>query len=259
MRYETKPFQSSIWTKHLALFTAFIVLLTIIFHRIFGMDTRVALNLFTLSFVMSGLILILGSFALSRIWQYGWKGGRNTFIGMLISISILIWPLWVLIISSKHPAINDITTDLANPPKFVILNRTRSPSANSITYNGKVFASQQRDAYKNIKSLKFDRSAIEILELVRLTLLKMQMTVAGVIPINGQETGYGQVEATDRTPIIGFYDDVVVRVAKIQNGTIVDIRSSSRYGKSDFGRNANRIRKFQEELIARILVTIPKA
>ena len=83
------------------------------------------------------------------------------------------------------------------------------------------------------------------------------MVVAGVVPIDSQETGRGQIEATDRTLIFGFYDDIVVRITRISGGSLVDIRSSSRFGKSDLGRNAMRIREFQEELVARVQATVP--
>ena len=45
-----------------------------------------------------------------------------------------------------------------------------------------------------------------------------------------------------RTPILGFRDDVVVRVrADPDGGARLDFRSTSRYGRHDFGTNAARI------------------
>ena len=41
-----------------------------------------------------------------------------------------------------------------------------------------------------------------------------------------------------RSPIVGFADDVVVRVRAEGQGSKVDARSSSRYGSFDFGANA---------------------
>jgi uncharacterized protein (DUF1499 family) len=42
----------------------------------------------------------------------------------------------------------------------------------------------------------------------------------------------------------GFTDDIVIRVTPAQNGSIVDLRSVSRVGKSDLGANAKRINQF---------------
>jgi len=58
----------------------------------------------------------------------------------------------------------------------------------------------------------------------------------------------GLIEAVARTPIMGFRDDVVVRVRPAREGARVDIRSASRYGRSDLGANASRIRALIEDI-----------
>ena len=45
-----------------------------------------------------------------------------------------------------------------------------------------------------------------------------------------------------------FKDDVVIRITQSGEGSIVDMRSVSRLGKSDVGVNAERIRAFLKEL-----------
>src|SRR5262249_585142 len=52
----------------------------------------------------------------------------------------------------------------------------------------------------------------------------------------------GRIEAVARTPIMGFRDDVVVRVRVEPDGARLDARSSSGYGEHDFGTNAKRVR-----------------
>jgi uncharacterized protein (DUF1499 family) len=49
---------------------------------------------------------------------------------------------------------------------------------------------------------------------------------------------------------MGFTDDIVVRVAPTTSGSRIDLRSSSRYGRSDFGVNAERIRAYLTALRA---------
>src|SRR5260370_33795210 len=51
----------------------------------------------------------------------------------------------------------------------------------------------------------------------------------------------GHIEAIARTPIMGFRDDVAVRIRSTREGAKIDIRSASRYGKTDFGANAARV------------------
>ncbi len=54
-------------------------------------------------------------------------------------------------------------------------------------------------------------------------------------------------EATARTPVFYFADDVVVVVTSREGGSRVDMRSVSRVGRSDQGVNAARIRAFQQQ------------
>lgn len=57
-----------------------------------------------------------------------------------------------------------------------------------------------------------------------------------------------RIEATDRTFWFGFRDDIVVRVRPREGGSVVDVRSVSRIGRSDTRTNAERIRRFIHEL-----------
>src|SRR5258708_29389144 len=61
----------------------------------------------------------------------------------------------------------------------------------------------------------------------------------------------GQIEAVGRTPIMGFRDDVSIRIRPDDDGSKIDVRSASRYGRHDFGGNASRIRSLLEDIEAR--------
>ena len=58
----------------------------------------------------------------------------------------------------------------------------------------------------------------------------------------------GFIEAIARTPILGFRDDVVVRVRPTSDGTRIDVRSASRYGRHDLGTNAARVRNLISDI-----------
>jgi uncharacterized protein (DUF1499 family) len=58
----------------------------------------------------------------------------------------------------------------------------------------------------------------------------------------------GRIEATDTTRFFGFKDDIVIRVKAEGAGSRVDVRSLSRVGKSDVGKNASRIRAYLRAL-----------
>ena len=58
----------------------------------------------------------------------------------------------------------------------------------------------------------------------------------------------GRIEVVFRTPILGFRDDVVIRIRPDPDGARVDIRSTSRYGRHDFGTNASRVSALSEAI-----------
>ena len=58
----------------------------------------------------------------------------------------------------------------------------------------------------------------------------------------------GIIEAVARTPILGFRDDVVVRVRPTADGARIDVRSASRYGRNDLGTNAARVRNLLDDI-----------
>lgn len=66
----------------------------------------------------------------------------------------------------------------------------------------------------------------------------------------------GEILAEARTPVWRFTDDVWIRVSLDENGlTRVDVASTSRVGRSDFGTNARRIVRFLQTLDRRLNVT----
>ena len=58
----------------------------------------------------------------------------------------------------------------------------------------------------------------------------------------------GRIEAVARTPIMGFREDVSIRITPDGEESRVDIRSSSRYFESDLGSNAARVSKLIEDI-----------
>jgi predicted metal-dependent hydrolase len=65
------------------------------------------------------------------------------------------------------------------------------------------------------------------------------------------------MEVVDRTMILGFYDDVAIRVTGDANDARIDVRSASRYGTHDLGRNAERTRRILKEIITRLESVVP--
>lgn len=147
----------------------------------------------------------------------------------------------------KHPRINDITTDFANPPAFVAILPLRAKAPDPAAYGGARVARQQKAAYPDIRPL--------IANLSREALFKAARETAAALGwrIVAADAAAGRIEATDRTLWFGFTDDIVIRVSAAPAGMArLDIRSKSRVGRNDAGTNARRVRRFLDRLRARV-------
>src|SRR5436305_587077 len=67
------------------------------------------------------------------------------------------------------------------------------------------------------------------------------------------------IEAGARTPIMGFREDIAVRIRRDDDGAKIDVRSASRFGRHDFGSNAARIRSLLEDIDDRLTADNEKA
>lgn len=137
------------------------------------------------------------------------------------------------------PPIHDITTDPDNPPAFVAVAPLRKAEGiNPVAYEGAKIAEQQKRAYPDIAPLTVavapDAAFNEALD----TAKRMGWTIVSSDP------AAGRIEASDTSRWFGFTDDIVIRVAGTGSGSRIDMRSSSRLGRSDFGVNAERIRTY---------------
>lgn len=140
------------------------------------------------------------------------------------------------------PFIHDITTDTANPPKFVAVVPLRANASNPPDYAGEEVAQQQRQGYPDIQTLALEDPPAEALRKARKTAEDMAWEIVAV------ESKEGRIEATATTFWFGFKDDVVIRIVADGSGSRLDMRSKSRVGRSDVGANAARIRRFMSTL-----------
>jgi uncharacterized protein (DUF1499 family) len=135
--------------------------------------------------------------------------------------------------------IADITTDPASPPAFDVLARLRPRGSND--YPGAATAQQQRAAYPDVAPLQLELAPKLVYDIALNLVTKRKWHVVDALaPVPGRRPGV--IEAVARTLIMGFRDDVVIRVRAEGSGSRVDMRSASRFGWHDFGANASRVR-----------------
>ncbi|CAN5243891.1 hypothetical protein BH09GEM1_BH09GEM1_12720 [soil metagenome] len=136
------------------------------------------------------------------------------------------------------PPIHDITTDTNDPPLFVDILPLRAGARNSAVYGGSRIAALQHAAYPDIAPVDLVIAPAAAFTKALATAIAMSWALVAT------DSAAGRVEATATTRVFRFKDDVVIRIRPRDGGSRVDIRSVSRVGGSDLGKNASRIREF---------------
>lgn len=169
------------------------------------------------------------------------EGLMSFILALVLAIGAAYFPLNMRATAEKLPFIHDITTDTANPPKFVAVAPLRAQAPNGVDYT--TDPAEQQKGYPDIQPLIVpDVAPADLFKRAEETARAMRWEIVAA------EAAEGRIEATDTTAWWGFKDDIVIRIAAEGTGSRLDIRSMSRVGKSDIGKNAERVRAFLAKL-----------
>ncbi len=169
---------------------------------------------------------------------------RSLQIALVLAVLSVAVPLWLLSQARSLPPIHDISTDTVTAPAFVAVLPLRAEASNPADYGGPEIATQQQQAYADIRPLLMPLPPDQAFDRALAAAEAMGWKIVASV------AGEGRIEATATTLMFGFKDDVVIRVRADVAGSRIDLRSVSRVGRSDLGANARRIRAYLERLSA---------
>ena len=230
----------AIWARRVAGFSVAVVLLGILIVRAGILEIIPSLAAFGGGLLLACIAILLALGAFVVIWREGLAGFGMALTALLVGIVVLAYPAYLGVKAYRLPPIADITTDPIDPPRFEAIARLRSREANPILYAGLRAAELQKAAYPNVEPLIVSATPQVAYESAVQVITKRKWRIVDArAPVPNRRDG--RIEAVARTPILGFRDDVVLRIRQDPDGARVDIRSTSRYGRHDFGTNAARI------------------
>jgi uncharacterized protein (DUF1499 family) len=250
LRYLLHESRKAVWSQRIGLLFLMLFAITFGLHRMGYVATPVAMKLFGTAVIGGGVAVALATLALVGIWNEGYTGAGKAILGLLFGLVMLAGPVWSLPSLLSLPRIHEVSTDVDTPPPFQKLALQRKEAgANPSEYQRDEAAAQSK-AYADIKPLPINRPVADTYIAVREAVKALNYTVvADTPPI---ESRPGLIEATDRSKIFSFTDDVAIRVSGTGRSARVDVRSSSRYGDHDLGRNAERVRLLFSEVKTRL-------
>jgi hypothetical protein len=197
-------------------------------------DFKIGLLLFALAFVSGLLALLLSGIAWVRT-----RPNPTAAIAAIAGALVVLLPLTQVAGARGKPRIHDISTDLADPPRFSTILPLRAGATNSAPDRiDDRTAAQQRAGYPDLVTLDLPLPADAAFAKA------VEAAKASEWEIVSTRPAEGILEATATTAWFGFRDDIVVRIRPAGAHSRIDVRSTSRVGRGDAGKNADRIRRY---------------
>ena len=275
--YRRRKSRAARWCLRLAVICIPFFILTVFLHRGGSITTPQAFWLIAVGIGMLVLSLILGVRATIDLWEKGYEGGRATVNGIVLSLLMMVPFVFLLAQAIDNPELNDISTDVLDPPPFLQTENTRDSGGPGYT---DVEARMIVGSYPDIVGRRYNTpperiyaSVDDILKRWRWRVVASQNLpdppaeqAADGETASGEEAQAAAVEgdgaaaaeaAEDRDmllqlrvygPVMKLPYTVVIRIASQDESSLVDVRSASSWGSHDFGANARNIRQFLTEL-----------
>jgi uncharacterized protein (DUF1499 family) len=242
--HELPMSKTAAWAARIAFFALAVAALSIVIVRSQLLEIVPALATFGAALVLANIAILFAFGAFVVIWRQGYAGLGRALLALFIGIALLAYPAYLGTRALRLPAIFDISTDTSNPPRFEALARQRP--RDRINYPGAATALLQRAGYPDIAPLDLEVPSRMAYDAALTLVTKRKWAISDSrAPIARRD---GVIEATARSPIMGFRDDVVIRLTPMGQSTRVDVRSASRVGTHDLGANASRIRSLLEDI-----------
>jgi hypothetical protein len=233
------------WSRRTGAFSAVLLLTVLIGHRYDLVETPSFLWVLAIAALLAALALLFAGLALSRLWNFGDRGGRDLSVGALLALLVLapygVAAYW----AATYPPLRDISTDFDDPPALDVSARTKDMNVLSSPTPGD--QRLQTETYPLVTGRSYNLPFETVVEAVETVLDRRDWQLAGPYP---ETDGQSEVtiNALAKGFVLGLPADVAIRVSDDGDAIIVDMRSASRYGRYDLGDNAARIVDFLAEL-----------
>ncbi len=232
-----------------ACFGAVLAVLAVVMARSGSVDPRGALAVLGFALLFALLAVGLALWSAVVIWRTGRRGTARALFALGLGAVILAYPAYLADLAARLPAVNDVSTDPAAPPPF-------SPAPAAVAARGGATHPEpsaeaheaEHRAYPGLAPVMLDMPGDEAYALALRTVEAHRWRVVEAVPPRGK-FGTGHIDAVASTQLMALPDDVTIRIRPASGQTRVDIRSASRFGRSDFGLNAARIQSLSDELL----------
>lgn len=245
--WRDKISKSARWARRFAVLALSLTIISSLAHRyaLIGTEHFLATVLFIAGLAL--LALILSLFAFWRFWRFGDHVGGN-LLASFLCLGLLGMPIiWMGARTLTSPPINDVSTDLTDPPAIQPLGKNQYIPATRIA-----LSPSDQQAASRIPTTRIYLLDAEKVEAIADALLKERgWKIERVLGADDQEEGR-IIQAEAFSYLLRYPCDIALRIRSDDERTYVDMRSASRFGRHDFGDNLMRIDRFFADLDERV-------
>jgi Protein of unknown function (DUF1499) len=243
--YVREKSAAATWSLRPAVFAPVLAIVATIAHRTGSLGTQSFLLVLMAAFATALAAFCLSLLGFSDLWRSSAIGGRRSALAMALSLPVLAPAVMAGYLSQVTAPLSDISTDTQDPPHFV-QPLTPIPGGNT-NEPPRLDGAIQDKFYPDLAGRRYPLSADSIIADV-MTVIDDKGWQLKAPTAQSDGNADWVIEANVKSAIFGFVDDIVIRVTDEGEAAYVDMRSASRYGRSDLGANARRIADFMNDL-----------
>ncbi|MBL8596582.1 MAG: DUF1499 domain-containing protein [Devosia sp.] len=249
MRILVRTSKWAVWARRFGALALPLAAIPVLLHRghLITSDNFIATETVAMALAAAAIGMALVAFA--RLWFTGDQGWGRATVAFVFGTICLLPAAYFAWLAASTPASPDVSTDFAESPPLVSFVESR--------FIGPEERERIEAAYPNARSRTYPIEAPQMYDVVgRLVEARGWDVRATRAPLGPLDTGqYNAVVTT----LLGFSQEVAVRVAGGADGATVDMRSTSLSAFPDFGENGQRVEAFLLELDNQVTLMLRNA
>jgi hypothetical protein len=246
MRILVRTSKWAVWSRRIGALALPVAAIPVLLHRehIITSDNFLVIEVIALG--LAGLAVFAAIVAFIRLWITGDRGWGRATIALVFGL-LCLGPAGFFAYEYVHqPSLPDVTTDFANPPPLVSFVESR--------FIGPAERTTVETTFPNARSRNYPLTAPQMFD-----------TVSALVDDRGwdvrstrapqSELDSGQLNAVVTT-LLGFRQEVAIRISGNSDGTTIAMRSASLTDFPDFGENGQRVEGFLLDLDNQVTVML---
>jgi hypothetical protein len=217
-----------------------------------GLEPQSALAVLGGAIVLASIAVLSALVAFVAIWRSGRKGAGQALAGLVLALALLAYPAALAERMSRLPPLDDVSTDVVDPPAFSLARRALAAREGSTPRSvASSLREAQARAYPKILPILIDLDGPDAFAAVGKAITAAGWRIVASEPPGGRK-GQGHIDAIATSLVLGLPYDITVRLRPLVGQTRIDLRSVARAHAYDLADNPRNIERFEKALEAEI-------